>query len=134
MRFSRCCSPVPGDEIVGYISRGRGVCVHRADCIALQNLEKERIVHAEWVNTEGSTTFPASIEIIAEDKGEIFADITKTISNEGLPIVAMNARKDKKGNAIATITVEISNHDQVGQLIVKLQSIPAVINVYRTNN
>lgn len=133
VRFSRCCSPVPGDEIVGYISRGRGVCVHRADCPAVKNMETERLVKAEWANTSGQATFPATIEIISEDKGDIFAEITKSIVNEGLPMVAINARKDKKGNAVATVTVEISNHDQVNQLMNKLKTIPAVINVYRTN-
>lgn len=132
VRFSRCCSPVPGDEIVGYISRGRGVCVHRADCPAIKNMEKERLVQAIWANTDEKATFPVSIAIIAEDKGDIFADITKTIVAEGLPLVAINARKDKKGNAVATITVEISNHDQANQLMNKLQTIPAVIKAYRT--
>ena len=133
VRFSRCCSPVPGDEIVGYISRGRGVCVHRADCPAVKNMEPERLIKAEWATTSGQTTFPASIEIISEDKGDIFAEITRTIANEGLPMTAINARKDKKGNAVASVTVEISNHEQVNQLIAKIKSLPAVINVYRTN-
>lgn len=133
VRFSRCCSPVPGDEIVGYISRGRGVCVHRADCPAVKNMEKERLIKAEWANTSEQTTFAASIEIISEDKGDIFAEITRAIANEGLPMTAINARKDKKGNAVANVTVEISNHDQANQLITKLKSIPAVINAYRVN-
>lgn len=134
VRFAKCCSPVPGDDIVGYISRGRGVCVHRADCPSVKSMEKERLVEASWVQSEGATaTFVATIEIIAEDKGDIFADITKTIVNEGLPMVGINARKDKKGNAVATVSVEISNHDQVAQLMKKVQTIPAVINVYRTH-
>ena len=132
VRFSRCCSPVPGDEIVGYISRGRGVCVHRADCPAIKGFEKERLVHAEWSNMDANATFPVSIEIVSEDRGDIFADITKAVANENLPMLAINARKDKKGNAVANITVEITNHDQALQLINKLRSIPAVINAYRT--
>lgn len=132
VRFSRCCSPVPGDEIVGYISRGRGVCVHRADCPTVKNMEAERIVRAEWANMSEKTTFPVTIEIIAEDKGGVFADITKVIANEGLSFVAINARRDRKGNAIATITVEISNHEQTNQLMNRILAIPAVINVYRT--
>ncbi len=132
VRFSRCCSPVPGDEIVGYISRGRGVCVHRADCPAIKSFEKERLVHAEWSNMDANATFPVSIEIVSEDRGDIFADITKAVANENLPMLAINARKDKKGNAVANITVEITNHDQALQLINKLRAIPAVINAYRT--
>lgn len=133
VRFSRCCSPVPGDEIVGYISRGRGVCVHRADCPSVKSMESERIVEATWANTDAKTTFAATIEVFAEDKGDIFADITKIIVNEGLPLVAINARKDRKGNAIATVSVEISNHEQVNMLMNKLKSLSAVINVYRTH-
>ena len=131
MRFSRCCSPVPGDEIVGYISRARGVCVHRADCPAIKNLEDERLVHVEWSNMDANTTFPVSIEVRSEDKGDIFAELIKAVANEGLPLLAINARKDKKGNALATLSVEISNHDQASQLMNKLRSIPAVISVYR---
>ena len=134
VRFSRCCSPVPGDKIVGYISRGRGVCVHREDCPAVKGMEKERIVSAEWVNVDGNTAFPVSIQIISEDKGDIFAEITKCIVNEQLTISAINARKDKKGNAIAFVTVEVSSHEQVNQLIAKLRAIPNVVTVYRTNN
>ena len=133
VRFSKCCSPVPGDEIVGYISRGRGVCIHRADCPALKSLEPERLAPAEWANTDNKASFPVSLEIIAENKGDIFAEITKVIASEGLPLVAINARKDRKGNAVAQITVEISNHDQCNQLIQKLKSLSAVINAYRTH-
>lgn len=131
VRFSRCCSPVPGDEIVGYISRARGVCVHRADCPAIKNLENERLVHVEWSNMDANTTFPAAIEVRSEDKGDIFAELIKTVANEGLPLLAINARKDKKGNALATLSVEISNHDQASQLMNKIRAIPAVISVYR---
>lgn len=134
VRFSRCCSPVPGDEIIGYISRGRGVCIHRVDCPSVKSMEKERLIKAEWANVDQNTTFPATIQILSEDKGDIFAEITKAIANEGLPIVAINARKDKKGNAIATVTVEITNHDQVNQLINKLMSIKNVVRAYRTSS
>lgn len=134
IRFSKCCSPVPGDSIIGYVSRGRGVCVHRTDCPAVRAMEKERLVEAEWITTDGNTTFPATIQIVADDKGDIFADITKAIVNEKLPIVAINARKDKRGNAVAIVTVEISNHDQVNSLLVKLKGIQNVISAYRTTN
>lgn len=134
VRFSRCCSPVPGDKIVGYISRGRGVCVHREDCPAVKGMEKERLVSAEWVNVDGNTAFPVSIQIVSEDKGDIFAEITKCIVNEQITMSAINARKDRKGNAIAFVTVEVSSHEQVNQLIAKLRSIPNVVTVYRTNN
>jgi GTP pyrophosphokinase len=134
VRFSRCCSPVPGDEIVGYISRGRGVCVHRTDCPAVKGMEEERLVPAEWVQTQGNATFQASIQILMEDKGFILTEITKVISSEGLDMTSVNARKDKKGNAVAIITVEINNHDQVNQLITKLNQVKHVISARRTTS
>ncbi len=134
IRFAKCCNPVPGDEIIGFISRGRGVVVHRHDCHAVKSMEHERLVEASWASMATTATFPATIQIVADDKGDIFADITKAIVNERLPISSINARKDKKGNAVALVTVEISNHDQVNSLIVKLKTIPNIINVFRTNS
>ncbi len=134
VRFAKCCNPVPGDEIVGFVSRGRGVVVHRHDCHAVKSMEKERLVEASWASMATSATFPATIQIVADDKGDIFADITKAIVNERLPISSINARKDKKGNAVALVTVEISSHEQVQGLIVKLKTIPNIIDVFRTKS
>ena len=132
VRFSGCCSPVPGDSIVGYISRGRGVCIHRTDCPSLKGLESERMVEAQWILDNNEATFTATIQIVAEDKGEIFAEITRIVANENLPLMAINARKDKNHNAVATISVDITNHDQVAALIKKLSNLPNIIQVYRT--
>lgn len=133
VRFSGCCSPVPGDEIIGYISRGRGVCVHRKDCPSVKTFEKERLVEASWLQADSSATFAVTIQIISEDKGEVFADITKVVANEKLALLAINARKDKNHNAIATITVEVVDHEQASQLIKKLETMTNTIEVYRTN-
>ncbi len=134
VRFAKCCNPVPGDDIVGFISRGRGVVVHRHDCHAVKSMEAERLVEASWASMATSATFPATIQIIADDKGDIFADITRAIVNERLPISSINARKDKKGNAVALVTVEISSHEQVQGLIVKLKTIPNIIDAFRTKS
>ncbi|MDD4832396.1 MAG: bifunctional (p)ppGpp synthetase/guanosine-3',5'-bis(diphosphate) 3'-pyrophosphohydrolase [Clostridia bacterium] len=133
VRFSGCCSPVPGDEIIGYVSRGRGVSVHRKDCPAVKTFEKERLVEAEWAKETAQATFSATIQIISEDKGEVFADITRVIANENLPLLSINARKDPKTkNAVATITVDIENNEQVAALITKLNNLPNTIKVFRT--
>ena len=132
VRFSRCCSPVPGDEIVGYISRGRGVCLHRADCHTLKSLEKERLVEAHWINKNSENTFGATIQIVMEDKVGAFAELTKVIAAEKLPIMSINARKDRNKNAIAVVTVEITNHEQLNQLIARLETLPNTIKVFRT--
>lgn len=134
IRFSKCCSPVPGDEIIGFISRGRGVTIHRADCSTIQNLAKERLIEAEWINNTSDASFSASVQIISEDKYNVFADITKVIANEGLSIVSIDARKDKNNNAVATISVLISNNSQLTKLMDKIKALPSTIKVIRTVN
>ncbi len=134
VRFSGCCSPVPGDEIVGYISRGRGVSIHRKDCPSVKTFEKERLVEAEWANTTTEATFTATLQIVSEDKGEVFADITRVIANENMPLLSINARKDvKTHNAIATVSVDTSDNEQVALLIKRLEALPNTIKVFRTN-
>ncbi len=133
VRFSHCCSPVPGDEIVGYISKGRGVCIHRRDCHVLKSLEIERLIEAKWINPNPTAnSFAATLQIILEDKIGVFAEIAKIIASEGLPMIAINARKDKKYNAVAVVTVEISNHNQLNHLINRLEASPNTIKVFRT--
>ncbi|HPG92580.1 MAG TPA: bifunctional (p)ppGpp synthetase/guanosine-3',5'-bis(diphosphate) 3'-pyrophosphohydrolase [Clostridia bacterium] len=133
VRFSGCCSPVPGDEIIGYVSRGRGVSVHRKDCPAVKTFEKERLVEAEWAKVTTEATFSATLQIISEDKGGVFADITRVIANENLPLLSINARKDPKTrNAVATVTVDIENNEQVALLVAKLNNLPNTIKVFRT--
>lgn len=135
IRFSKCCAPVPGDEIVGYISHGRGVTIHRKDCPCLQGLEKQRLIETEWTATaEGSAAFLATIQIVSEARGDVFAEITKVISGEKLPLMAINARKDKNHNAVAVISVEISGYDRLEQLMAKLKALPTTIDVFRTTN
>jgi len=133
VRLSHCCSPVPGDEIIGYISKGRGVCIHRKDCHVLKTLEIDRLIEANWINPNPtSNSFPATLQIILEDKVGVFAEIAKIIAEEGLPMIAINARKDKKHNAVAVVTVEISNHKQLNMLITRLEDYPDTIKVFRT--
>lgn len=134
VRFSMCCSPVPGDRIVGYISHGRGITIHRADCPSIKGLEPERLIEATWANTDVNATFLATVQIVSENKGDVFADITKVISGEGLSLVSINARKDKNHNAVASVTVEISNQNQLEMLMNKLRSLPSSIDVFRTTN
>lgn len=133
VRLSHCCSPVPGDEIVGYLSHGRGVCIHRKDCHVLKTLEIERLIEASWINPNPtSSNFAATLQIMLEDKVGVFAEIAKIIADEGLPMIAINARKDKKHNAVAVVTVEISNHNQLNMLIGRLENYPGTIKVFRT--
>ena len=132
VRFSKCCSPVPGDDIVGYISRGRGITIHLATCPTIKSLEKERLVEAQWSQTSENASFNASLQVVCEDKGTVFADLTKIITNAGLPILSFNARKDKNHNVVAVFAVEIKNHEQLNQLIDKIRSYPNTLDVFRT--
>jgi GTP pyrophosphokinase len=132
IRFSKCCSPVPGDKIVGYISRGRGITIHLADCPTVKQLEKERLVEAEWSQTRSNASFSASLQVLCEDKGAVFADLTKIITNQDLPILSFNAKKDKNHNIVAVFSVEIKDHKQLNQLIEKIRAYPNTLNVFRT--
>ena len=99
----------------------------------MKNLEIERLVEANWINPNPtSNSFPATLQIILEDKVGVFAEITRVIANDGLPMIAINARKDKKHNAVAVVTVEISNHNQLNLLINHIESLPNTIKVFRT--
>lgn len=132
IRFSKCCSPVPGDKIVGYISRGRGITIHLADCPTVKQLETERLVEAEWSQESAGASFAASLQVLCEDKGVVFADLTKIITNQDLPILSFSARKDKNHNIVAVFSVEIKDHRQLNQLIEKIRAYPNTLDVFRT--
>lgn len=131
VRMAQCCSPVPGDEIIGYISRGRGVSVHRKDCPNVKGMEEERLIQAEW-DTEGNERFNASLVILCDNKGGLLATITTYIASVRIEIVAANVRVDEKmGTAEITITVQIKEARELEDLVKKLKSISGVIEVRR---
>ncbi len=141
VRFSKCCNPVPGDEIIGYITRGRGVSIHRTDCIniiQLEDEERQRLIDAEWEVAPGETTgmkFESSIQVLTEERKGILADISSIINNENITIVALNVRltKDKRED-VFNITVEIASKEQLEQLSKKISQIPGVHEIVRTSN
>lgn len=131
VHLSQCCSPVPGDNIVGYISRGRGVSVHRVDCPNVKGMEEERLIPATW-DTEGTESYNATVVLTTENKGGLLATITTVISNAKLQIVGVNARLDEKTHtAEMTIVVEIKRASDLEDLVTKLRNIEGVINIHR---
>ncbi len=131
VHFSQCCSPVPGDSIIGYISRGRGVSVHRTDCPNVKGMEDERLIPASW-DTDGNESYNATIVLTTENKGGLLATITTVISNSKLQIVGVNARLDDKTHtAEMTIVVEIKRASDLEELTNKLRNIDGVISVHR---
>lgn len=140
VRFSKCCSPVPGDEIVGFITRGRGISIHRTDCVNMLNLpelERERLIDAEWEGiTEGENgeKYLAEIKIYANNRNGLLADISKALTEKDIDILSMNTRANKQGLATMSVAFEISNRDELIRIIDKIRSIDSVIDIERTTS
>lgn len=131
VRLSHCCNPVPGDKIVGYVSRGRGVSVHCVDCPNVKNMEPERLIEAKWDDVI-SQNFLASLKIYCENKSGILAAVTTIISNMKISITGAFARSDNdNGTAEITVMLEVKSTDQVEDVIQKLKALPEVIDVHR---
>lgn len=131
VRLSHCCNPVPGDKIVGYVSRGRGVSVHCVDCPNVKNMEPERLIEAKWDDVI-SQNFLASLKIYCENKSGILAAVTTIISNMKISITGAFARLDNdNGTAEITVMLEVKSTDQVEDVIKKLKTLPEVIDVHR---
>lgn len=132
-RFAGCCNPVPGDEIVGFVSRGRGVVIHRADCPNIKSLETEegRILPAEWAATSGGR-FIAGIVIKAKDQGVALSVLTSVVSDLRLMITGVNSRFDKNKDAVIEANIRLNGKEDIDQLIKKIRSDERITEVYRT--
>ena len=137
VRFSKCCSPVPGDEIVGFVTRGRGVSIHRTDCINVLNLpelERARLIDAEWQVPDKAVQekYVAEIKIFANNRNGLLADISKALTEKNIDILSMNTRTSKQGLATLQTTFEISGREELNRVIEKIQGIESVIDIERT--
>ena len=133
-RLSKCCNPVPGDDIVGFITRGRGVSVHRRDCVNvnpdfLGDDEKSRLIECEW-DTDGGEVFECNLLIKASDRQGLLADVTACLSELKLQIASLNAA-NKNNVASVAITVNINDKSQIASIVRKLHTIPGVFDVIR---
>ena len=133
-RFSQCCNPVPGDDIVGYVTRGRGVAVHRTDCINILNTtedaEMNRFIQVGWAET-AKVNYQALISVTANDRAGLLVDMTVAIKDLHLPLRGLNARTAKQDLVIIDIILEIKGVDELSEAIKKLQKIDGVISVVR---
>lgn len=137
VRFSKCCSPIPGDEIVGFVTRGRGVSIHRTDCVNVINLsdmDRDRLIDAEWQKTEAKTDerYMADINLYSNNRNGLLADITKALTEKNINITSMNVRTSKQGTATISLAFEISNKEELISIIDRLRSIEGVIDIERT--
>jgi GTP pyrophosphokinase len=138
VRFSKCCSPVPGDEIVGFVTRGRGVSIHRTDCVNIINLadgDRVRLIDAEWQQSENSTNkemYTAEIMIFANNRTGILVDISKIFTETKTDITSMNCRTSKQGTASVSVAFEIHGRDELNRIIDKLRKVESVLDIERT--
>lgn len=139
VKYAKCCNPLPGDNVIGFITRGYGVSVHKADCVNVQNsspADKERWIKVSWANS-GTVTedgYDATIDIIAENRTGLVADVTTVIAGNRLPINGITAHSLKNGNFNIIVTVAVASVEQLNNLITKIRKIPDVLSAERTGN
>lgn len=133
VRLSKCCNPLPGDEIIGYITRGRGVSVHRSDCTNVINglSTDQRLIEVAWYK-EASASYKANITLKAHDRTALLMEITNTIGESKIPLKAINARTSKDQVAIMSLTLEISDKEQLDKIAKKLRKIEGVFEISRS--
>ncbi|MBQ4346945.1 MAG: bifunctional (p)ppGpp synthetase/guanosine-3',5'-bis(diphosphate) 3'-pyrophosphohydrolase [Firmicutes bacterium] len=140
VRFSKCCNPVPGDEIVGFVTRGRGVSIHRTDCINILNLgefERHRLLDTEWDKAAEDiyhTTYSAEIRIFSNDRTGLIMDISRVLNDENLSVKAFNGRSSKDLTALFNVVIDIESKEQLTKVVNRIKAIQGVIEVERVSS
>ena len=132
VKLSKCCNPLPGDEIIGYVTKGRGVSVHRKDCVNVKDLIKEenRIIEVSWVKEE-KATYNVTIEVYANDRSGLLSDVVKEITKTKMNIVGVNAKTGKDRIALIEITVETKNLEELNNIFKAIRKVDSVYEVKR---
>lgn len=139
VRFSKCCSPVPGDEIVGFVTRGRGVSIHRTDCINIMNLpdiERGRLIEASWAADEGKQDgkYMTEIVIYANNRVGILTDLSRIFTERNIDVNSINSRTSKSDIATIAMTFAIQGTEELNSLIAKIRTIDSIIDIERTSS
>jgi GTP diphosphokinase / guanosine-3',5'-bis(diphosphate) 3'-diphosphatase len=136
VRFSKCCSPVPGDEIVGYVTRGRGVSIHRTDCvnmIHLNEIERARLIDADWENTEESGgLYLAEINIYTHNRRGVLVDVSRAFTERDVDLITVHTKVSKAGIVTISLSFEVKGKNELASLIEKLRQVESVIDIERT--
>ena len=138
VRFSKCCNPVPGDEIVGFVTRGRGMSIHRTDCVNMLHLtdsERERLIDAEWEETAGEESggqYLAELKMYADDRQGLLMDISRIFTESQIDVKSMNIRTSKKGTATLDIGFIVHGREEMNRVTERLRQIEGVIDIERT--
>ena len=140
VRFSKCCSPVPGDEIVGFVTRGRGVTIHRTDCINVINLnndERGRLINAEWdtqfAKGDTNTSYLAELRVTANDRVGLILEISRQLADDDISVKGFNVRTTKDLLAIFNITIEIKTKEQLERVVKRLKGLKDIVEVERVS-
>ncbi|MCR5156681.1 MAG: bifunctional (p)ppGpp synthetase/guanosine-3',5'-bis(diphosphate) 3'-pyrophosphohydrolase [Butyrivibrio sp.] len=137
VRFSKCCNPVPGDDICGFVTRGRGVSIHRRDCINVIKMQEEdrtRLIEARWQSdsASGGGKYAATIKIFANNRSGLLADVSRALTEKDIDIISMNTRTSKQGLATMETSFQVSSRDQLRDIVDKIRQIDSVIDIERT--
>ena len=136
VRFSRCCNPVPGDEIVGFVTRGRGVTIHRTDCVNMLHLaesERERLIDAEWQQqTHTGEKYTTEIKIFGNNRTGLLVDVSRVLSEREIDVISMNVRTSRKGTATITVSFDISSVEELNKIIEKIRQVESVLDIERS--
>ena len=133
VKLSKCCNPVPGDDIIGYITKGRGVSVHRTDCVNVKELIEDdaRIIDVQWYNQNKQTAYTVDIEVYANDRDNLLADTIKELSTLKTKIMGVNARATKEKIVIIDLSIEVENIEELNKVLKGLRKIDSVYEVRR---
>ena len=136
VRFSKCCNPVPGDDICGFVTRGRGVSIHRRDCVNVVKMQEEdrtRLIEARWQSdSKSGGKYAATIKIFANNRSGLLADVSRALTEKNIDIISMNTRTSKQGLATMETSFQVSSRDQLREIVDKIRQIDSVIDIERT--
>ena len=132
VKLSKCCNPLPGDEIVGYITKGRGVSVHRKDCINVKDLisEENRMIDVEWYN-QNETSYNVDIEVFSNDRAGLLVEILKELGTTKAKLMGVNTKTTKERIAIIELSIEIENLDELNKVLKAIRKVDSVYEVHR---
>ena len=135
VRFAKCCTPVPGDHIIGYVTRGRGVTIHRSDCENFERTDESenRFIEVAWA-TSNNTSYTASVQVVSLDRKGLLSEITMLMHELDMMMSGINAKIDKNGIAVVNVTVEISDIEELNKLMKKLKNLEDIIEVKRISS
>ena len=135
-KLAKCCNPIPGDEIVGFVTRGRGVTIHRTDCVNVLNLpesERARLIDAEWqAEDNGGSLYTVEISVYANNRTGLLVDISKIFTERKIDLAAMNVRTSKQGTASIDVTFDVHNNEELNSIIEKVRQVESVIDIQRS--